>query len=251
MIGIENNPLKISCLCITRNRVPLLKKSILLFENQTYPNKELVIVYLSIDDATKAFLASLNSKFIKSVEVTYDTELTLGDLRNISIAEASGDYVCTWDDDDWFHPERLRIQIQGIIDSGKKASVFLNILMLNNVTQEAYISNRWLWEASMLCSRRFILENDLVYPSINKREDTYFMKKINSPEIITPLRNPKMYIYCYTGMNTCNEAHFQKLFSFAKKLSASNAELIARIYNQNAPSDTLVTLLNNEILLPY
>lgn len=251
MIGIENNPPQVSCLCITRNRVPLLKKTIQLFENQTYPNKELVIVYLSIDNATKDFLASLSNNNIKPVEVTYDPELTLGDLRNISIAEASGDYICTWDDDDWFHPERLRIQIQGVVDSGKKASVFLYILMLNNLTQEAYISSRWQWEASMLCNRRYILENNLVYPSVNKREDTYFVKKINSPEIMASLQNPKMYIYCYTGINTCNEAHFQKLFSYAKKLSTANAELIARIYNQDAPNNTLVTLLNNEILLPY
>lgn len=221
-----------------------------MFESQTHPHKELVIVYLATDTVTKDYLATLTNIFIKPVEVADDPELTLGDLRNISIAEASGDYICTWDDDDWFHPARLEFQLNGILDSNKKASVLLNVLMLDNTTGNAYLSSKWLWEASMMCERKFIMDKGLVYPTINRREDTYFMKKINSPDIIKPLNNPKMYIYCYTGMNTCNQAHFHKLFSYAKKLSLQNANIISSLYNQNEIQDTLIKTLDEATLLP-
>jgi glycosyltransferase involved in cell wall biosynthesis len=249
MMDVTNSPSKISCLCVTRNRVELLKKSIRMFENQTWPHKELVIIYLSVDVATKDFLASTNNANIKSVEVAYDPELTLGDLRNISVSEANGDYICTWDDDDWFHPERLRIQIEGIFLSNKKASVFLNLLILDNTKKEAYLSAKWLWEASMMCNRQFIVDNQLIYPSINKREDTYFLRKINSPDIIIPLNNPKMYIYCFTGMNTCNQEHFHKLFLRAKKLTAETSELIYKVYNHEQLDGTSAAFLDKAIIV--
>ena len=249
MIDTANKSPKVSCLCITRNRVSLLKKSIQMFENQTHSHKEMVIVYLAIDFATKDFLATITNTTIKTVEVAWDPELTLGDLRNISIAEASGDYVCTWDDDDWFHPARLKFQLEGIVNSNKKASVLLNLLMLDNTTGDAYLSSRWLWESSMMCERKFILDKNLVYPSINRREDTYFMKKINSPDIIKPLNNPKMYIYCYTGINTCNQAHFNKLFSYAKKLPLQCAEIVSKIYNQGETQSAPIKALNDLELL--
>ena len=34
----------------------------------------------------------------------------LGGLRNIAIARARGEWICQWDDDDRYHPERLRLQ---------------------------------------------------------------------------------------------------------------------------------------------
>lgn len=244
MADAPNNSPKISCLCITRNRVPLLKKSIRMFEAQTWPYKELVIVYLDIDTATKDFLSTMNNPDIKPVEAIYDQELMLGDLRNISIAESSGDYICTWDDDDWFHSERLRIQMEAIRYSGKKASAFLHLLMLDNTTQQAYISCRRLWEASMMCERKLVLDKGLVYPSVNQREDTFFLKKLSSWDAIIGIQNSKMYIYAYTGMNTCSAVHFKTLFSLGKPLSAANSELISHVYNQTEPDNTITKCLN-------
>lgn len=244
MMDVTNSPFKISCLCVTRNRVELLKKSIRMFENQTWPHKELVIVYVSNDKATKDFLESINNTNIKSVEVTYDPQLTLGDLRNISVSEARGDYICIWDDDDWFHPERLRIQMNDIMYSGKKACALLNLLMLDNTTKKVYLSSQRLWEASIMCERKFILGQDLFYPSVNQREDTYFMKKLRSFDAISGLQNPKMYIYCYSGTNTCSESHFKMLFSLGRQLPAAMSERIAHIYNRTEQDVAIASILD-------
>ena len=48
----------ISCICITRNRPGYLSKAIVCFKQQTYPNKELVILYEEDDLLTAAFFAA-------------------------------------------------------------------------------------------------------------------------------------------------------------------------------------------------
>lgn len=235
MLSMQPHLPKISCLCITNNRVALLQKSIALFKAQGYPHKEMVVVYLSTDISTRHFLRWVSDHEVKAVEVPYEDTLSLGDLRNISIAEASGEYICTWDDDDWFHPDRLRAQYESIVQAGKWANVLLNMVMLDNTCTQAYLSSQWLWEPSMMCSKQFIVDNDLVYPSINKREDTYFLGKLKAQDVIAPLQDPKLYIYCYTGHNTCSAEHFKKLFSLAQPLTVENSELVSRLYNQVEP----------------
>jgi glycosyltransferase involved in cell wall biosynthesis len=44
---------------------------------------------------------------------------TIGSLRNIGSGEARGQVICSWDDDDWSHPERVRDQVSRLIESGK------------------------------------------------------------------------------------------------------------------------------------
>src|SRR3972149_7576083 len=54
---LNNYPL-ISAVCITRKRVPFLKRVIRDFFDQTYPNKEIVIVFDSDDNDTKQMLGT-------------------------------------------------------------------------------------------------------------------------------------------------------------------------------------------------
>ena len=44
---------KVSCITVTKNRVPLLKKCIEFFLTQTHQDKELIIVYYNTDLETK------------------------------------------------------------------------------------------------------------------------------------------------------------------------------------------------------
>ena len=50
---------RISCLCITQDRVLFLKRSIECFKNQSYKNKELLIFYIKTDKSTKEFSESI------------------------------------------------------------------------------------------------------------------------------------------------------------------------------------------------
>ena len=77
-----NNP-KISCLCVTNNRVSYLKTAICCFDSQSYENKELVIVYLSSDTSTINFLDQLDHGFIKRICVENTDEIIEVELDNL------------------------------------------------------------------------------------------------------------------------------------------------------------------------
>ena len=55
--------------------------------------------------------------------VTRHPKKPLGDLHRISVAAAQGEYVVQWDDDDFYHPDRLTSQLAEIRRSGRPACV--------------------------------------------------------------------------------------------------------------------------------
>ena len=55
---MENNdtPL-VSCLCVTKGRIHMLKRAIACFESQTYANCELIVLVEIDDDDTVAYMS--------------------------------------------------------------------------------------------------------------------------------------------------------------------------------------------------
>lgn len=90
-------------------RLDYFRKSCDCFFDQTYSNKELVIV----NEGPKQYQQEL-AKYLDGRQgvkfVFLDGFYTLGALRNISIAFSTGDIFVQWDDDDFNMPERLAIQ---------------------------------------------------------------------------------------------------------------------------------------------
>ena len=109
----------ISCLCPTKNGPSMVKRAIECFNSQTYPNKELILVtderniYLDV-------LESLAGGDIKLVKAPRGS--VIGKLRNISVDNASGEYIATWDDDDISFENRLTRDLL------RMASLFISII---------------------------------------------------------------------------------------------------------------------------
>ena len=57
---------RVSCVCVSQNRPHFLKKAISYFKHQTYPNKDLVIVYEG-DEPGKSVVAAVDAKAMLSV----------------------------------------------------------------------------------------------------------------------------------------------------------------------------------------
>lgn len=223
------NP-KVSCLCLSYKRAESLKNVINCFNNQSYENRELVVVHRSTDIETKELLASISLDKIKVVEVLYDENTTLGDVRNISIEAATGDYVCVWDDDDWYHRDRVKLQLDAILSSGKQASVLFYVLMYDKKHGVTYMSPRHTWEQTIMCNRKFIFDNKIFYPSLDRGEDSEFVKKVIEENAVVPVINPQLYIYCYNGKNTCDSSHFEMLFGYAQKLSDDHTKIVKKVF---------------------
>ncbi len=228
---------KITCICVTKNRVSALKRSIECFRAQTYADKEILIVYDRSDISTALLVESLDAADIVRYQYNNeDNQLTLGDIRNISIRQASGEYFCIWDDDDWYHKNRLSLQMKCLKESGKKASALLYLLLYDQVNNRAYLSLPRPWEATVLCSKDYALRHQVFYSSHQIEEDKSFIRRLVELDALCPVIHPQLYVYNYTGRNTWGEAHFEELFMHANVLSGRSIRTLSEALAEGSVS---------------
>lgn len=233
----------ISCVCVSQNRPAFLKKAIGYFNAQTYTNKDLVIVYEG-DDTPFRDLSFRNEK-ITVFKLTEGSSLSLGERRNISIQHAKGEYVCQWDDDDWFHNDRLEIQMRSLLNSKKPANILNRLVLYNALKQQAYLSSERFWEGSLLCKTDLFKEY-FQYPKLNKGEDNDLVVKLVKQDYVGSLFAPYLYTYLFHGANTWDAIHFQHLFNAGYRLDPISDLLIKKIidgeYDPDEASEKMKTL---------
>jgi hypothetical protein len=94
----------VSCLMVSRGNDFPAQLAIQCYRNQTYMNRELVIVCAQPNSPLSRYVATLGDPTIRYIE---SPPLPLGQLRNVAVDAARGSLVCTWDDDDLCHSRRL------------------------------------------------------------------------------------------------------------------------------------------------
>jgi glycosyltransferase involved in cell wall biosynthesis len=221
----------------------LLKRAIRSFEDQTYNNKELVIVYEDDDHFTDDFLCRVTSSKIKKIKVKKSKCLALGGLRNLSIQECSGEYFCQWDDDDWSHNNRIAFQMNVIRESNMPACVMMHWLIFDETEDQAYVSNRRPWEGSLLC-KKSLISKDIKYDDTNKGEDTHIVKELFKSHLIFPVMMPKLYIYVYHGKNVWQREHWEEIFMASKKLSNTSSKIIKDILDSKYSGEKASSMLD-------
>lgn len=206
---------RVSCLMVTRNRIELVRRSIASYLNQSYPERELVVVpdhTAPIADLER-HLAELGRADIRLI-AGHDAR-SLGALRNVSLHSASGDLVCTWDDDDIYHPDRVRVQLDAIVRDGTAASYLQDELHYFMTTGQLF----WLnWEklhprclpGTAMIRRSIAPLYSEAPPFAGKSEDTYFFYSLRRPvSIVRGL--PYLYVYAVHGGNTWDEGHHRRV----------------------------------------
>jgi glycosyltransferase involved in cell wall biosynthesis len=202
---------KISCLMVSRNQLALVARSVRAYLAQSYPHRELVIVRdpAASSHDLAAYLTSLGRSDIELVCPAEPASLSV--LRNVSLARATGDLVCQWDDDDIVHPDRLRIQLDAMREDGVPASFLQDDFHYFERTGEMY----WIrWHASaMRCLpgtamvRRSLARAYSDHPLYSARsEDTLFLISLACRTLLLG-GMPYLYIYTFHDNNTWNEAH--------------------------------------------
>ena len=198
---------KVSCLTVTADRKHLMKRAIRCFQNQTYENKELVIVDDGDQDLSD-ILSSLPSGQINYVKLEKKPENTLGKLRNRSLEEADGDFLVQWDDDDWYHPERISTQAQTLMD-GYDACCLSGALM--HLDEEPYIHHPYVGYLpdGIPGSIMHRADSDIRYPHTRRAEDTEYLNDwMEKRYMQLPDDYSHLFIRCYHGNNTWEKDHF-------------------------------------------
>lgn len=194
----------VSCLMVTRGRVPLALVAVDCFLRQTYPNRELVLVDDDPDDALERALAGTDRSRIRHIRLP-DEGRPLGALRNIAVEQAHGTYVCQWDDDDLHDPMRLEMQLRVLRQSGCQACVLVRWLTWWPRSGRLAVSNQRHWEGSLLCERSVLAR----YPELRRGEDSAVMQRLVESVRLVRMDLPRLYLYVAHGANTFEADHFE------------------------------------------
>lgn len=143
MLHFTENLPKISCLLVTANdRFDYFKISCKCYFDQTYPNKELVVV----NEGSKQYQEQIREHLSGRNDVQFvflDGKYTLGSLRNISIALCHGEIFVQWDDDDFNAPERLSVQYSFLKNHPKARVCYLTDQLHYYFTTKELFWNDW------------------------------------------------------------------------------------------------------------
>ena len=229
---MKKNPPLISCICVTRNRPNLLERAIMIFNLQSYINKELVIIYREDDFQTSSLLERFRNAGLVLIEVPKTQSLTLGQLRNLGIKQCNGELICCWDDDDWYHFRRLEVQFAVIKASKMKGCVLSKILIIDIQNQQVYYSHERLWEGSLMCYRSVFTEH--AYADLRRGEDFELVGNLQSKNLLYVINTvPNLYVYNYHGANTWNIDHFKYFFMRSEPLSKETSVEIVDLINSS------------------
>ncbi len=214
----------VSCLMATYDRLSLAKYAILSFAAQTYPEKELIVVSdgpARFRDSLERYVAALGLARVRFLDAGPE-RLTLGRLRNLSVDAAAGEIVCQWDDDDYSHPERLRLQADELLRTDAGACFLTDHLQFIDEQGALYWVDWTLARAESgmdhLAPGTMMMRRDLRFrypedgPSARQGEDSVLLDSIWRGTTVTPLRNAGyLYLYRSHGANTFSREHHYRL----------------------------------------
>ena len=168
---------------------------------QTYPNFEVVVINDSPD-------YSLQRDDSRVREVKVPRGKTLGELRNIGLEVAQGEWLWQADDDDYHHPDRLSVQM----DAAKPntAVMFEYQLRYSFPTNCATVHRDRVGIAGTIVHPK----THYRYPAKRKAEDSdFYLKAFGSNHILVTNKDmPELYVRFFHGeeTNTWNELHIMR-----------------------------------------
>lgn len=213
---------KISCLLVTAGRYERVQQSLRCFQNQTYPNKELILVSQGEGEVNQA-LFELTRTIPEVQFFCAHSRLSLGSMRNLSCEIANGPILCQWDDDDFYFPTRLTDQFKALTGNSKNvASAFTKFFKYFADTHELYWcdwagegvpSSQYLCGSVMFYKKTFHRYNSLLYPEVGRQadreEDLNVLFKLLEAGRVEAVGPGHQYVYVYHGDNTYDLHHHQ------------------------------------------
>jgi len=162
-----------SCIMPTANRRRFVPGAIAQFLAQDYADAELVILDDGEDSVADLIPQQSGIRYLRT-----PLHKTLGAKRNAACEAARGDIILHWDDDDWYAPNRIRLQVEALRDSGADACGIDRALFVDPRVPAAweYIyppsAAPWVYGAALCYRRDFWSAHP--FANITAGEDTRF-----------------------------------------------------------------------------
>lgn len=198
----------VSCIMPTHNRRHLVDHAITYFLRQTWGRRELVVVDDGtdpVDDLVARHAERLAENSDGRVTIHYQRiaqRLALGAKRNLAVELSTGNILAHWDDDDWYPPDRLAMQMSRLSSTGASLCGTSRIPFYDVRRQRAMEYRRpprsrpWLAGTSLLY-RRTLWETNR-FADIATGEDTRFVWQTPA-DAITSTENPHVVALVHPG----------------------------------------------------
>lgn len=205
----------VSALMPTGNRPNYVKHAIAMFLGQTWENKELIIVDDSLPDRQLPYIYDRRIKHVRLHDPMH-----MAVKHDLALGLAVGDYICYWDDDDWFSPRRLERQVAVLNGEGADFCGFSRDLVLFTTGRWARIEgpgmdlSSWVGNSSMAYSkynfhdgtgmfRRTVLRNILHHGLLDVSQKTFFLNELaNRMHKFVNIPNGNDFVYIRHGDNS-------------------------------------------------
>jgi len=225
---------RVSCVMVTLpDRRAMMARAIEAWIGQTHGDRELIVV---IDQgppeahaAALATIAAFGRDDIRTV--IPGRPLSLGVLRNLAVAQACGDVICQWDDDDLHHPRRIERQLAAMTQAGDAAAVLQEVMLYRAQARTLHGMN---WAATpagglpgtLMCRREAMPAYAETGPAAALGEDLDLLQRLRTgPGVRLMAGEPHLYVYVTHGANSWPPEHHAML---AESLSISKGLLQRR-----------------------
>lgn len=193
----------VSCLMVTSDRPRHAERAIECFIAQSYPNRELIVIDGSESDQLQQGVEAIRIRKIK-LHREPPARRTMGELRNLAVQKSAGQYVCVWDDDDLYDPDRLSVQMSAITALGADACFLARVQLWWPARRILAHSFRRTWDGSMICAK----DKMPPYPALHREEDPAVTYRLWRSRRVVMLDEPRLYTYVFHGANTTGESQF-------------------------------------------
>jgi hypothetical protein len=183
-------PSLVSCLMVTRaerwrDDTPAGLAS---YFDQSHADRELIIVTADPCDEMFAAIGG-ETGAIGQIEIA-PRGTQLGELRQRALELAGGEYVATWDDDDYSHPQRIARQLAALqVLPLAEASLLLRVTIEDRINGREFTSPLHSWEMTMLARRESV---PAYRPELKLGEDSDSIGRMRQ---LVLLDAPELYVH--------------------------------------------------------
>ncbi len=195
----------VSCIMPTGGRPEWALQSVRYFQRQDYRPRELVIVDDGVGDLAARLPRDDRIRYVRS-----PAGLSIGAKRNRACELARGSIIAHWDDDDWYAPRRLRVQVAPLLDGWADITALGSTLFFDVPAWQFWRCSQSLHRrlfaedvhGGTLVYRRTVWERSGPYPDASLAEDAAFLTRARHDGArLRRLPGDGLFIYVRHGRN--------------------------------------------------
>ena len=198
---------KVSVIVPVYNSKKHIKECINSIINQTYKNLEIIIVNDKSTDNSLKIINKIKDKRIKIINLMKNSGVAVA--RNEGIKEATGDYICFIDSDDYWVLKKIEKQVKFMRDNDY-TFIYSDYEFFRNgkrhragvpssITYKQALKNTTIFTSTVMFNMHYLTKEDIYMPLIKRGQDTACWWQVLKKGITAYAINEVLSIYRVEG----------------------------------------------------